>query len=106
MPGMTVSDLSSALGGIISALNTLASGLSTCNMEVDLDQTEGKKVICQIPIMGGSDCRLSTLKEPRVADIHEAVTALAAWAADIQASLSEHSSSEMIFPPGDEIENA
>lgn len=108
---MTVGDFTRSISDIASSLNTLADNLSTCSMEVEIDTSMGKKVVCQMPVVGGDQCRLKTVKDPRVADLHEGLLALAAWAADIQASLAGLDPSDPLFASGegpgpDPVENA
>jgi hypothetical protein len=97
MPELTFGEFESALGSVVDSLNALADSVSTCNLDTEVDNTQGRTVICSIPKVGGADCRLRTGNNLRVSDLYEAITALSQWAADIKAAVSGHAN------PGDPI---
>lgn len=100
MPELTFGGFESALGSVIDSLDALAADINTCNLDTEVDNTEGRVVICQLPKVGGADCRLRTGDNLRVADLYEAITALSQWAADIKAIVSGHANpNDPIFAP-------
>jgi predicted transcriptional regulator len=100
MPELTFGQFESALGSVVDSLNALADDVSTCNLDTEVDNTQGRTVICQIPKVGGADCRLRTRDNLRVSDLYEAITALSQWAADIKATVAGHTNpNDPIFAP-------
>jgi len=98
MPEYTVGEFVTALGGIIGSLNGLADDLSHCNLETDIEKTPGRKVICQVPVMGGSECRLKGRVDVKASDLVEAIAALSLWAKDIRSTLDGVNPAEPLFP--------
>jgi hypothetical protein len=101
MPEITVGEMTTVLGGVIDSLNTLRTGLEQCSLDAEIDGAEGRRIICQMPVVGGSECRLNS-KTPRVGDLVEAVAAIAGWAEDIRSAIGHLDPSEPVFaPPSD-----
>jgi hypothetical protein len=98
MPEITAGEFVTVLGGVVDSLNALRTGLEQCNLDTELDGSEDRRVICQMPVVGGTECRLNS-KTPKVVDLLEAVAAMARWAEDIRSAVGDMAPSEPVFAP-------
>ncbi|MCK4512607.1 hypothetical protein KAW64_12760, partial [bacterium] len=90
-----------ALNGIVTSLDGIAGRLGACQLDAEINNTPGRVVVCQSPIVVGDQCMAPKDESPAagpitVSHLLEAVEALRDWALDVNRKLSEYPSTAAI----------
>ena len=106
----TIDELATALGGIVSSLNGIAEELNHCNLDAEIDNTAGRKVICSLPIIVADRCVAPVQETFTVADLVETIEGLKDWIGDVQSKLGDYDPATLLdagtWPPSDRGSNA
>ena len=90
MSTLTIGGLAGALDGIANSLSAIIENLSQSDLDAEIDSTNGRRVICSLPIVVADVCVAPSQDEFTVADIHQTMEGLMGWVRDVQSKLGDY----------------
>lgn len=110
MSSFTIGDFATALNGVAEALNGIAEELGHCDANAEIDNTPGKKAICQVPVVVAQTCVAPPKDTFTVADLVETVEGLRDWIGDVRSKLANYDAATLLdagtWPPSNESTSA
>lgn len=86
----TINELATALGEIVNSLNGIAEKLNQCDLDMEINNTPGRTVICSVPIFRAGICAAPDKERFVVRDLSETVEGIRDWIGDVQSELGDY----------------